>query len=145
MFESTPPSGQFLSFNAQSLFNKTGELECLVNSMNPDPLVISVTKTWCLEKDTDSFYQLPNYQILRRDRTQRQRGVYYCTFIHRQQQKILVCILWKRQTKTSGLRFAFVVIMVPVPIPADRMHDISPSGWWWRKVNSNIWAVSDKT
>ena len=100
-FESTPSSGQFLSFNAQSLFNKMGELECLVNSMNPVPLFISVTETWCLEKDTDSFYQLPNYQILRRDRTQRQ-GVCYCTFIHRQQQKFLVCILWKRQTKTSG-------------------------------------------
>ena len=45
MFESTPPSGQFLSFNAQSLFNKMGELECLVNSMNPVHLFISVTET----------------------------------------------------------------------------------------------------
>ena len=64
----------FLSFNAQSLFNKMSELESLVLSMDPAPLFIAVTETWCLDTDKDGFYQLENYQLLRRDRSNRQGG-----------------------------------------------------------------------
>ena len=51
----------------------------------------------------DSFYRLPNYQILRRDRTQRQGGgVLLYAHTPSTGQKFLVYILWKRQTKTYG-------------------------------------------
>ena len=50
------------------------ELESLVLSMDPAPLFIAVTETWCLDTDNDGFYQLENYQLLRRDRSNRQGG-----------------------------------------------------------------------
>ena len=67
-------SENFLSFNAQSLFNKMAELEYLVLSMDPAPLFFAVTETWCQYSDIDSFYLLPNYQLLRRDRSHRLGG-----------------------------------------------------------------------
>ena len=50
------------------------ELESLVLSMDSAPLFIAVTETWCQDSDIDSFYLLPNYQLLRRDRSHRLGG-----------------------------------------------------------------------
>ena len=74
MTHNTADSVSFLSFNAQSLFNKMAELESLVLSMDSAPLFIAVTETWCQDSDIDSFYLLPNYQLLRRDRSHRLGG-----------------------------------------------------------------------
>lgn len=68
-------SGSGLSFihlNSQSLFPKLGEFELILNTTQPD--VVCVTETWLGGAIPDGLVSIPNYSVVRYDRSSHKRG-----------------------------------------------------------------------
>lgn len=65
--------------NAQSLLNKKGELQALVEEK--DIKIVGITETWGTSDRGDAEYQLDNFVLYRKDKTQR-RGGGVMLFIH---------------------------------------------------------------
>ena len=64
---------KFLHLNAQSCVNKLDEIRLLVLESNPDFLGIS--ETWLHDGIDSSEINIPNYELLRKDRDDRHGGV----------------------------------------------------------------------
>jgi len=62
--------------NAQSIFGKLNELECMIMEVNPDAIVI--TESWCNENISNTVLQIKGYFLspdLRKDRDDNPRGI----------------------------------------------------------------------
>ena len=64
----------FLSFNANSPFNKMDELQHLVLTFKSLPLFICVCETWWNAYEPDTLYTLEKYVLFCRDRRERIGG-----------------------------------------------------------------------
>ena len=73
----------FLSFNANSLFNKMDDLQHLVLTFKSLPLFICVCETWCNAYEPDTLYALEKY--------------YFAAIVERESVAAWLCMYWNQQ------------------------------------------------